>query len=92
MKKYKIEKFRKMLKKKEKMVVNLETFTWNACFVQEASKKFWGQGILTWVGRVTGNDNIFFGRPYEPTVQTAQKTRTTVLMSLFFIPISDKQK
>ena len=41
------------------MVVNVEKMTCNACFVQEASKNFLSQGYLTWVGRVTGNDNVF---------------------------------
>ena len=58
MKKYKIGN-RKILKKKEKVAVNLEIFTWNACFVQKASKNFFSRGFLIWVGRVTGNDNIF---------------------------------
>ncbi len=37
----------------------MEKLIWNARFVQEAPKKFLSRGFLTWVGRVTGNDNIF---------------------------------
>ncbi len=58
MKKYKIVSTR-ILTQEEKVTVNLEKLTLTAYFVREASKICLSRGFLSWVGRVTGNDNIF---------------------------------
>ena len=40
-----------------------EKWTLDVFFGPKVSYIFLGRSFLTWVGRVTGNDNIFFVRP-----------------------------